>query len=162
MARKLVAYFSAGKETRFTARDLARIMDADLYEIVPLEPYTEEDLDYTNPASRTCQEKNDPDFRPALAESDFDLSPYELIFLGFPVWWDSIPAAVAAYLEQNDFKGKIIVPFGTSKGGGMGSSAADIREIVGEETKVTDGMLLNGTFGKFQLETWLLTMGVKL
>lgn len=160
MASKLVAFFSAGRETRFTARELAEIVEADLYEIKPLVPYSEKDLDYSDPESRTSLEMNDPSFRPRLAEDTVDLSAYDLIFLGFPVWWDSIPRVIASFVEANDFKGKTIVPFATSMGGGMGTSAEDIRALVTEDTKVTEGMLLNGPIGKFKIQTWLLTMGI--
>ena len=160
MTKKLVAYFSPGKETRFTARDLAQIMEADIYEIKAEQPYTKEDLDWTNPDSRTCRENNDPACRPALLEKSADLSGYDMIFLGFPVWFDSFPRIIATFLEANDFKGKTVIPFATSMGGGMGSSSEDMKAIIGENARVTEGLLLNGPFGKFKIQTWLLTMGI--
>ena len=160
MSRKLVAFFSAGRETRFTARELAQIMEADLYEIKPLAPYTEQDLDYMNPESRSCLENKEPGFRPKLAEETTDLSSYDLIFLGFPVWFDTCPRIIASFIEHNDFKRKTIVPFATSKGGSMGSAAKDIQAYAGEDTKVTEGMLLNGTISRFKIQTWLLTIGI--
>lgn len=160
MSRKLVAYFSAGKETRFAARELAEILNADLYEIKAAEPFTEADLDWNNPDSRSSQEKNNPSLRPAIAEEKTDLSAYDIIFLGFPVWWDSFPRVIATFVENNDFEGKTVIPFATSMGGGMGISAEEMRELIGENVKVTEGLLLNGPIGRFKLQTWLLTMGI--
>lgn len=161
MSRKLVAYFSAGRETRFTARELAEILNADLYEIRPAVPYSEADLDWNNPDSRSAQEGKNPSLRPALAEEKTDLSAYDMIFLGFPVWYDTIPCVIASFIENNDFAGKTVIPFATSMGGGMGTSAEDIRALMPSAAKVTEGLLLNGPIGKFKLQTWLLTMGIQ-
>ncbi len=162
MKKICVAYFSAGRETRFAAKDLAEMLQADLYEIKPETPYTEADLDWADSSSRTSLEMADPSCRPALLEAKTDLSAYDLIFLGFPVWWDSIPRIIASFLEANDFKGKTVIPFGTSLGGGMGSSSEDIQAILGDDTRVTEGMLLNGKFGKFKIESWLVSLGITL
>lgn len=161
MSRKLVAFFSPGKETRFASRELAGIMNADLYEIKAETPYSKEDLDYMNPDSRSCRENADPSCRPALEEKSIDLSGYDMIMIGFPIWWDSFPRIIASFLENNDFAGRTVIPFATSAGGGMGHSAEDMRDIIGETAKVTEGMLLNGPIGKFKIDTWLLTMGIK-
>lgn len=161
MSRKLVAYFSAGRETRFTARELAEILNADLYEIRPLVPYSDADLDWNNPDSRSAREGKDPSLRPELAEAQTDLSAYDMIFLGFPVWYDSIPNIVASFIEANDFTDKTVIPFATSMGGGIGTSAEDIRALMPKASMVTEGLLLNGPIGKFKLQTWLLTMGIQ-
>jgi flavodoxin len=161
MTKKLVAYFSAGKETRFTARELADILKADLYEIKPLNPYTKEDLNWEDPDSRSAREGKDPSIRPALEEEKTDLSSYEQIFIGFPIWFDTFPRIIASFAENNDFENKTVIPFATSMGGGMGSVAEDLKALLPASAKVTEGLLLNGQIGKFKLETWLLTMGIK-
>lgn len=160
MTKKLVAYFSAGKETRFTARELADILKADLYEIKPLNPYTKEDLSWEDPDSRSAREGKDPSIRPALEEEKTDLSSYEQIFIGFPVWFDTFPRIIASFAENNDFENKTVIPFATSMGGGMGSAAEDLKALLPASAKVTEGLLLNGQIGKFKLETWLLTMRI--
>ncbi len=160
MPNILVAYFSPSGETADTAKNLAEILHADLYEIKPSEPYTKEDLDWSNPHSRNALEMIDPACRPGLAEPKTDLSGYDTVFLGFPIWWDTAPKIILTFAENNDFAGKTVIPFATSKGSGMGSSSKDIEKVIGENVRVSEGMLLNGYISSFKIQNWLNSLGI--
>ena len=122
MKKVLVAYFSASGVTKRAAEEMAAETGADLYEIVPAQPYTQADLDWTDRNSRSTLEMKDPDCRPSVA-SDIDVSGYDVIFVGFPVWWYVEPRIVDTFLESRDFSEKILIPFATS--GGSGISGAE-------------------------------------
>ena len=122
MKKILVAYFTASGVTKRAAEEIAAETGADLYEIVPAQPYTRADLDWTDRSSRSTLEMKDPDCRPAVA-SDIDVSGYDVIFVGFPVWWYVEPRIVDTFLESHDFSGKILIPFATS--GSSGISGAE-------------------------------------
>ena len=124
-----MAYFSATGNTEGVAQQLAGLLSADLYAITPAEPYTEEDLDYTNPNSRSQVEGSDPDARPALAGEALDLSGYDTIFLGYPIWNGQAPKLLSTFLETYDCTGKTIVPFCTSGSSPIGSSAEALQAL---------------------------------
>ncbi|MGX8680623.1 MAG: flavodoxin [bacterium] len=125
----LVAYFSVGSSTKQIAQKLALAAQADLFEIVPAEPYTESDLNVNNENSRTSQEMYDLNARPAVA-SKLDQFNYDVIFLGFPIWWYREPRIVDTFLETYDFSGKAVIPFSTSDGSVIGDSFKYIQEII--------------------------------
>lgn len=154
MSRKLVAYFSAGGVTAAAAKKLAEAGSADLYEIRPEVPYTGADLDWTNKKSRSSLEMNDPSSRPALADTSADIAGHDVIFLGFPVWWYTAPALIRTFLEAYDFSGKIIVPFATSGGSGLGKTAKTLQETV-PSAEVKEGRMLNGKLQTADLKTWI-------
>ena len=121
MSKKaLVAYFSCSGVTKGVAESLAEVVGADLFEIEPEEPYTDADLDWTNKQNRSTVEMNDPSSRPAIKSAVADMSSYEVVFVGFPIWWYVAPTIINAFLESYDFAGKTIVPFCTSGGSGVG------------------------------------------
>lgn len=126
MSDILVAYFSASGVTAKVAKKLADVTGADLFEIVPAVPYTRADLDWTDRNSRSSREMRDKSFRPAIAETT-DTSKYDLIFVGFPIWWYVAPTIVNTFLESCDLQGKTIVPFATSGGSGMGNTAEELK-----------------------------------
>ena len=126
----LIAYFSATNNTEGIANHLNEILDADLYEIVPETPYTSDDLNYNDRSSRSSQEMNDPDARPAISGSVDNMEQYDVIFLGYPNWWASIPMPVASFLEEYDFSGKTIIPFCSHGGGRFGQSLTAITKLV--------------------------------
>lgn len=126
MSEILVAYFSASGVTAKVAKKLADVTGADLFEIVPAAPYTRADLDWTDKNSRSSREMRDKSFRPAIAETT-DTSKYDLIFVGFPIWWYVAPTIVNTFLESCDLQGKTIVPFATSGGSGMGNTAEELK-----------------------------------
>lgn len=128
MAKKLVAYFSAGGVTRRAAQRLAKQKDADLFEIRPVHPYTEDDLDWTDKKSRSTREMQDPGSRVEIAEKVPNMEQYDEIFLGFPIWWGVAPHIVNSFLEQYDLRGKTISPFATSGGSGYGASSRTLEK----------------------------------
>lgn len=116
----LVVYFSATHTTQGVAKKIADVLNADLYEIKPQDPYTDEDLDYNNDKSRSTIEMNDPDARPAIAGSVKNMEQYKTVFLGYPIWWGEAPRILSTFVESYDFSGKTMIPFCTSGGSGIG------------------------------------------
>ena len=127
----LVAYFSATGNTEGIAQHLQAILDADLYEIVPAEPYSDDDLNYNVSDCRANQEQNDPDARPAIDGGVDNMEDYDVIFLGYPIWWGEAPRIISTFLESYDLAGKTIVPFCTSASSGMGGSAEHLAALAG-------------------------------
>ena len=130
MSKALVAYFSATETTRGLAERLAAAINADLFRITPKKEYSADDLDWTNKQSRTSIEMNDPKSRPQIASKIKDVSQYDVIFVGFPIWWYREPSIIDTFLESYNFDKKIIVPFATSGGSGIEKANKNIREIV--------------------------------
>lgn len=126
----LVAYFSATNTTEGVAKKIADSLSADLYEIIPEQPYTDEDLDYHDDDSRSTIEMNDNSARPAISGSVEDMEQYSIVFLGYPNWWASIPMPIASFLEEYDFTGKTIIPFCSHGGGRFGQSLTAIGKLV--------------------------------
>ena len=127
MSNILVAYFSAGGTTKRTAALLAKAAGAELYEIQPKEPYTAADLDWTNKKSRASLEMADPASRPEIEGRIADMGAFDVVFVGFPIWWYTAPTIVKTFLESYDFAGKTIVPFATSGGSGLGKTESALR-----------------------------------
>lgn len=126
MSKKLVAYFSAGGNTKSVAELMAKEIGADTIEIIPEQKYTKEDLDWMNKKSRSSVEMSDKKFRPAIVKSDIDMGQYDEILLGFPIWWYVAPTIVNTFLEAYDFSGKKIVLFATSGGSGFGNTVQEL------------------------------------
>ncbi|MBR1796851.1 MAG: flavodoxin [Clostridiales bacterium] len=123
---KLVAYFSTSGNTAQKARELAKELDADFYEITPLVPYTADDLDWQDRGSRSNAEMEDNKTRPSMAGTMPDISKYDEIYLGFPLWWGKAPRIINTFLEGADFTGKKIIPFATSGGSEYGKASDDL------------------------------------
>lgn len=155
----LVAYFSASGTTAKAAKVLAKVADADLYEIKPAIPYTRADLNWMDKGSRSSVEMSDKHSRPALADTDAPIAGHDVIFLGFPIWWYVAPTIVNTFLESYDFTGKTIILFATSGGSGLGKSAVSLRASV-PGARIVDGRLLNGRLNADELKTWV--SGLKL
>lgn len=156
MSKILVAYFSATGTTKRVAERLARVAQADLFEIRPAVPYSSADLDWTNKASRTSKERADESIRPALAVKLGDASAYNVVYIGFPIWWYVAPRIIATFLESCDFSGKTIVPFATSGGSGMGRTVEELKRIC-PAARFLSGQVLNGISDK-GLADWVAFM----
>ena len=128
MSKTLVAYFSASGVTARAAKEMAQAVGADLYEIRPLEPYTDADLNWMDKKSRSTLEMNDPSCRPAIAEPVENMAQYDTVFVGFPVWWYVEPRIVDTFLEGYDFSGKTLIPFATSGGSGIGKAEKSMQD----------------------------------
>ena len=152
MAKTLVAYFSASGVTKKVAEEIAQLEKADLFEIVPEAPYTAEDLDYTNPQSRCSVEMNDANSRPAMVGRAGD--DYDVIYLGFPIWWGREPSIVDTFLDAQKFEGKTIIPFCTSGASPMGNTAERIRNLTGRKNTVFEGKRYGGAVSIEELKKW--------
>lgn len=140
--KKLVAYFSASGVTKSTAETLAKEIGADLFEIEPKEAYTKADLDWTNSSSRSTVEMKNKSFRPEMVKKTLDLSEYDTIFVGFPIWWYVAPTIINTFGESYNFSGKTIVPFATSGGSGMGKTTEELIPSF-KGAKVVEGKVVN-------------------
>ena len=153
MSKKLVAFFSASGVTAQAARSLADAAGADLYEIKPAVPYTNADLDWMNKKSRSSIEMNDKASRPAIADTDAHVADYDVVFVGFPIWWYIAPTIINTFLERYDFSGKKIVLFATSSGSGFGKTVSNLQPSA-PNAKIIEGKLLNGRHDKASLAAW--------
>ena len=153
MSKKLVAFFSASGVTAQAARSLADAAEADLYEIKPAVPYSNADLDWMNKKSRSSIEMNDKASRPAIADTDAHVADYDVVFVGFPIWWYIAPTIINTFLERYDFSGKKIVLFATSGGSGFGKAVSNLQQSA-PNAKIIEGKLLNGRHDKASLAAW--------
>ena len=129
MSKALVAYFSASGVTAKVAGKLSEAIGADLFEIVPEVPYTKADLNWMDKESRSSVEMNDPDCRPAIKSKVDNMGQYDVIFVGFPVWWYREPSIIDTFMESYDLSGKTVVPFATSGSSPIGASGANMQKL---------------------------------
>ena len=155
----LVAYFSATGTTKVLAEYAADILNADIYEIVPQDPYTDEDLAYYT-GGRADQEQKDPSARPAIFGSVKDMSQYDTVLIGYPIWHGQAPKIIYTFLESYDFSGKTILPFCTSHSSGIGSSASDLHPLASGANWL-DGKRFAGGTSKEEIESWLNENNIK-
>ena len=160
MNKRLVAFFSVSGVTASLARTLADVAGADLYDIKPLVPYTKADLDWTDKKSRSTVEMQDPSSRPVIAGKDANVTDYDVIFVGFPIWWYVAPTVVNSFLEAYDFSGKIVIPFATSGGSGLGKTIDKLKPSVSTSTILREGTLLNGKPSKDALAEWITSLNL--
>ena len=149
----LVVYFSATGTTRLVVKKIAKIADADICEIVPAKPYSSADLDWTNKQSRSSIEMNNPKARPEINAVTLDVSQYDYIFLGYPIWWDLAPRTVSSFIEATDLTGKTVIPFATSGSSTIANSVAVLKKSY-PKIKWLTGKLLNHVSEK-DIETWV-------
>ena len=155
MSKKtLVAYFSASGVTAKAAWKLSEAAGADLYEIKPEVPYTSADLNWTDKKSRSSVEMNDPSSRPAFIDKLPDMEKYDVIFVGFPIWWYVAPTIINTFLESYDFSGKTIIPFATSGGSGFGRTNEKLKPSC-PGAMLLKGKLLNGEVSESALKKWV-------
>lgn len=159
MSKKLVAYFSASGVTGSVAKTLAEAAGADLYEIRPEVPYTRADLNWMDKKARSTVEMNDPSYRPALADKDAKVEDYDVIFLGFPIWWYVAPTIINTFLESYDFSGKKIILFATSGGSGFGKTVERLKGSC-PGAVLMEGRMMNGGLSEKTLSDWVDSLGV--
>ena len=153
MSKSLVAYFSASGVTAKMAKKLADAIGADLFEIVPEEPYTKEDLNWMNKKSRSSVEMNDRSCRPAIRSGVENMAQYDVVFVGFPVWWYREPSIIDTFIEAYDFSGKTIVPFATSGMSGIGDSGENMQRLA-KGAKVLPGKRFTNSVSSGDLKNW--------
>ena len=160
MAKKLVAFFSASGVTAKVADMLADAIGADIHEICPKVPYTKADLNWMNKKSRSSIEMNDKSLRPEIAESNVRIDDYDVIFLGFPIWWYVAPTIINTFLESADFSGKKIILFATSGGSKFGKTVEELKISVPESCEIIEGKLLNGRQSISSIKMWVDTLSI--
>lgn len=153
----LVVYFSATGNTKALAETIAETAGADITEIIPAEPYTSADLNYNNDNCRANQELNS-DARPVIEPLDVDIAQYDVILLGYPIWWGQCPPVIRTFLAGNDLSGKTIMPFCTSGSSGISGSLSKIRELAPDST-VTEGFRGTASTTNEQINEWLDSNG---
>lgn len=154
--KQLVAYFSATGTTENVAQTMAELLKCDIFEIVPQELYTNDDLDWRNSKSRSSVEMNDPGCRPRIDSSVIGMADYDVILLGFPIWWFTAPRIINTFLESYNLAGKTIIPFATSGGSEMGSTVEHLK-LSAPESVFLEGKVLNNT-SKADIASWLKTL----
>lgn len=153
MKKSLVAYFSATAVTKHVAEELAAVIDADLFEIAPEKIYTKADLDWTNNESRSTIEMQNKNCRPKIESRVRDLKKYDVIFLGFPIWWYREPSIIDTFVESHNFEGKTIVPFATSGGSDIEDTYKNIKALA-PKAKVEKGKLFDAGVEIEDLQKW--------
>lgn len=154
MKKALVAYFSASGVTRKVAENIAKAAGADLFEIRPKVAYTKEDLNWTDKNSRSTVEMKNTTFRPPVEEKVKDMSQYDTVMIGFPIWWYTAPTIIHTFLESYDFSGKKIALFATSGGSGLGKTSEKLRSSVDASAEFISEKLLNRASEK-DIQEWL-------
>lgn len=159
--KALIAYFSCSGVTKNVAQTLADAAGADLYEIKPEVPYTAADLNWMDKKSRSTVEMKDPSSRPAISGKVSNMSEYDIVFVGFPIWWYVAPTIINTFLESYDFSGKTIILFATSGGSGFGKTVEKLKGSVSAAAEIKEGRILNGKPSKEELAAWIKSIGLQ-
>ena len=160
----LVAYFTASelRNTERVAKNLAKVTDADLFEIVPALAYTTEDLDWKDEESRSTIEMKDSTARPEISVKVENMDQYTTIYIGFPIWWYTAPRIINTFLEQYDLTGKTIIPFATSGGSEIGNSGEDLKKASAPNANwILPGKVLNGNPSVEFLKVWVDSLKIE-
>lgn len=155
----LVTYFSATHTTEKIAKLISEALNADVYEIIPAIPYTSADLDYGNSHSRSSIEMNDPNSRPEISGSVKNLAAYDIVFIGYPIWWGEAPRILDTFVEANDFSGKTVVPFCTSASSGVGSSSKNLERLA-NGGKWLPGTRYGSNTSSSEIKKWINGLGL--
>ena len=150
----LVVCFSASGVTKRVGEEIARIAGGDFFVIIPKERYTSADLEWRNKQSRSSVEMNNPSARPEIAETVSDMSAYDVLIVGYPIWWGVAPRIIETFLESYDFSGKTILPFCTSGGSGVGRSDVALHKNVSGDVKWEKGRQINRP-NESEIKKWL-------
>ena len=153
MTKVLVSYFSASGVTAKLAEDLAKAIGADVFEIEPEEKYTDADLDWRDKTSRSSVEMSDRSSRPAIKTSVEDISKYDTIFVGFPIWWYREPSIIDTFLEAYDLSGKTLIPFATSGSSGLGESSDNFKALA-PSAVIKEGKRFPSNASEADLKAW--------
>ena len=152
--KNLVVYFSVTGNTKALAETIAETTGADIVEIVPETPYTSEDISYNNDNCRANKEQNDDSARPAIANKIENIDDYDTIYLGYPIWWGTMPKIINTFLESYDLSGKTIMPFCTSGGSGIGTSVSAIKDVC-PGADVKDGFRGSSSTASEEVRAWI-------
>lgn len=161
MTKIMIAYFSATGKTAKLADTLAKACGGDIFEIKAKQPYTSDDLDWNDPRSRANMEMKDSFARPEIAAT-VDLSNYDVLFIGFPIWWYMAPRIIQTFLETQDLVQKTIIPFATSGGSDMGNTLSILKSSGAPSTIWMPGRTLRSFSDQALLKNWLDSMDIKV
>ena len=153
MKKVLVAYFSASGVTKGVAQQLAEVTGGTLHEIKPAQPYTDADLDWRDKQSRSSVEMQDKSSRPAITDILKNMQDYDVIYVGFPIWWYTCPTIINTFMEAYSFKGKTVIPFATSGGSSIKKACADLKAAY-PNVNWKEGRLLNHA-SEAELQKWV-------
>ena len=153
MKKVLVAYFSASGVTKGVAQQLAEVTGGTLHEIKPAVAYTDADLDWHNKQSRSSMEMQDKSSRPAITDKLTNMQDYDIIYVGFPIWWYTCPTIINTFMEAYDFQGKTVIPFATSGGSGIKKACEDLKNTY-PDVNWKEGKLLNRA-SKDDMKKWV-------
>lgn len=159
MSKVLVAYFSASGVTEKLAKRLHSVVGGDLFEIKPVEPYTKADLNWMNKKSRSSVEMNDKSFRPPIENRVNEMDQYDVIFVGFPIWWYVAPTIINTFLEQYNLDGKVIIPFATSGSSGMGKTNDELSNSC-SKAQLKTGKRFSSNADESELSKWITELGL--
>lgn len=154
----IVVYFSATGTTKNVAERLAAVINSDILEIEPAQPYTAADLNWNDRQSRSSKEMNDPKSRPAIKDLKKNLTDYDVVFIGYPIWWDLAPTVINTFIERGNLKGKKVIPFATSGRSSIQKSVAQLKRLY-PEINWTDGKLLNSSSDK-TINNWIESLSL--
>lgn len=159
--KTLVVYYSASGNTERVAKDIAEAAGADLFEIVPTEVYTSEDLNWTNPDSRVSREHDDESLRdvPLTTTEVPDWDSYDTVFIGYPIWWGIAAWPVDTFVKNNDFTGKTVIPFATSSSSGMGQSGSLLADMTGTG-EWQEGQRFSSGVSSDDVQSWVNGLGL--
>ena len=159
--KTLVVYYSASGNTERVAKDIAEAAYADLFEIVPTEVYTSDDLDWTNPDSRVSREHDDESLRdvPLTTTEVPDWDSYDTVFIGYPIWWGIAAWPVDTFVKNNDFTGKTVIPFATSSSSGMGQSGSLLADMAGTG-EWQEGQRFSSGVSSDDVQSWVNGLGL--
>ena len=152
-SKALVVYFSATGNTKAVAEKIAEKTNSDIFEITPEQPYTDEDLNYSNDNCRANKEMNDENARPAISSKIDNIDDYDKIYLGYPIWWGNCPKIIYTLLESYDLSGKTIIPFCTSASSSISTSVNNIKKLTNADVK--EGKRFDGSATTAEIESWL-------
>ena len=159
--KTLVIYYSASGNTARVAKDIAEAAGADLFEIVPTEVYTSDDLDWTNPDSRVSREHDDESLRdvPLTTTEVPDWDSYDTVFIGYPIWWGIAAWPVDTFVKNNDFTGKTVIPFATSSSSGIGQSGSLLADMAGTG-EWQEGQRFSSGVSSDDVQSWVNGLGL--
>ena len=159
--KTLMVYYSASGNTERVAKDIAEAAGADLFEIVPTEVYTSEDLNWTNPDSRVSREHDDESLRdvPLTTTEVPDWDSYDTVFIGYPIWWGIAAWPVDTFVKNNDFTGKTVIPFATSSSSGMGQSGSLLADMAGTGDW-QEGQRFSSGVSSDDVQSWVNGLGL--
>ena len=159
--KTLVVYYSASGNTERVAKDIAEAAGADLFEIVPAELYTSDDLNWTNPDSRVSREHDDESLRdvPLTTTEVSDWDSYDTVFIGYPIWWGIAAWPVDTFVKNNDFNGKTVIPFATSSSSGMGQSGSLLADMAGTGDW-QEGQRFSSGVSSDDVQSWVNGLGL--